>query len=212
MSNAMTSGKGFFPVNSAPYSPLECLSNVTEPTAVITSSLHGTRGRLQRAAPFAAALRREVVQAMQTLSDEMRSSGRDALSIKGFELEAERIARRRMEEHGRGGVVGVRPHFSREWQSRHRSRTWHRLLGSGRLREREADRRHAASARARHAVPGPGLPGSQRLPRSPRRLVPLAVDSDARAVRADLPADHPRRSAARLGEGGWAAAARSGGL
>src|SRR5207302_4391430 len=56
MSNAMTSGKGFFPVNGAPYTPLECLSNVTEPTAVIKSLLHGTRGRLQRPAPFAAAL------------------------------------------------------------------------------------------------------------------------------------------------------------
>ena len=52
----MTSGKGFFPVNGAPYAPLECLSNVTEPTAVIKSFSHGTRGRLQRAAPFAAAL------------------------------------------------------------------------------------------------------------------------------------------------------------
>src|SRR5437762_6590242 len=56
MSNAMTSGKGFFPVNGAPYSPLECLSNVTEPTAVIKSFSHGARGALQRAAPFAAAL------------------------------------------------------------------------------------------------------------------------------------------------------------
>src|SRR5213082_89480 len=56
MSNAMTSGKGFFPVNGAPYSPLECLSNVTEPTAVIKSFSRGARGRLQRAAPFAAAL------------------------------------------------------------------------------------------------------------------------------------------------------------
>ncbi|TLY97436.1 MAG: DUF1800 domain-containing protein [Gammaproteobacteria bacterium] len=52
----MTSGKGFFPVNGAPYSPLECLSNVTEPTAVIKSFSHGARGKLQRAAPFAAAL------------------------------------------------------------------------------------------------------------------------------------------------------------
>ena len=52
----MTSGKGFFPVNGAPYSPLECLSNVTEPTAVIKSFSHGARGALQRAAPFAAAL------------------------------------------------------------------------------------------------------------------------------------------------------------
>ena len=52
----MTSGKGFFPVNGAPYTPLECLSNVTEPTAVIKSFSHGARGALQRAAPFAAAL------------------------------------------------------------------------------------------------------------------------------------------------------------
>src|SRR5947208_544208 len=51
-------------------------------------------------------LRREVAQAMQTLSDEMRSSGRDALSIKGFELEAERIARLMRDEY-RIGFVGV---------------------------------------------------------------------------------------------------------
>jgi uncharacterized protein (DUF1501 family) len=38
-------------------------------------------------------LRRQVAQAMQTLSEEMGSSSRGALSIKGFELEAERIAR-----------------------------------------------------------------------------------------------------------------------
>jgi uncharacterized protein (DUF1501 family) len=49
-------------------------------------------------------LRREVAQAMQTLSDEMRSSGRDALSIKGFELEAERIARLMRDEYRIGFV------------------------------------------------------------------------------------------------------------
>ena len=38
-------------------------------------------------------LRREVAQTMEALTEEMRSSSRDALSIKGFELEAERIAR-----------------------------------------------------------------------------------------------------------------------
>src|SRR3984885_8229881 len=38
-------------------------------------------------------LRREVAQAMESLSEEMRSSNRDAISIKGFELEAERMAR-----------------------------------------------------------------------------------------------------------------------
>ena len=38
-------------------------------------------------------LRRQVAQAMQQMSDEMRTSSRDALSIKGFELEAERMAR-----------------------------------------------------------------------------------------------------------------------
>ncbi len=51
-------------------------------------------------------LRREVAQAMQTLSDEMRSSGRDALSIKGFEPEAERIARLMRDEY-RIGFVDV---------------------------------------------------------------------------------------------------------
>src|SRR5207302_5784645 len=49
---------------------------------------------------------REVAQAMQTLADEMRSSGRDALSIKGFELEAERIARLMRDEY-RIGFVDV---------------------------------------------------------------------------------------------------------
>jgi uncharacterized protein (DUF1501 family) len=38
-------------------------------------------------------LRREVAQAMESLTEEMRSSSRDAISIKGFELEAERMAR-----------------------------------------------------------------------------------------------------------------------
>ena len=38
-------------------------------------------------------LRRQVAQSMQQLSDEMRTSSREALTIKGFELEAERMAR-----------------------------------------------------------------------------------------------------------------------
>src|SRR5215472_16709986 len=38
-------------------------------------------------------LRRQVAQAMQQLSEEMRTSSRDALTIKGFELETERMAR-----------------------------------------------------------------------------------------------------------------------
>lgn len=38
-------------------------------------------------------LRREVAHSMDALSEEMRASSRDALTIKGFELEAERIAR-----------------------------------------------------------------------------------------------------------------------
>jgi uncharacterized protein (DUF1501 family) len=37
-------------------------------------------------------LRRQVAQTMQQLAEEMRSASRDALSIKGFELEAERMA------------------------------------------------------------------------------------------------------------------------
>jgi uncharacterized protein (DUF1501 family) len=49
-------------------------------------------------------LRREVAQTMETLSDEMRSAGRDALSIKGFELEAERIARMMRDEYRIGFV------------------------------------------------------------------------------------------------------------
>jgi uncharacterized protein (DUF1501 family) len=51
-------------------------------------------------------LRREVAEAMQTLSDEMKSSGRDALTIKGFELEAERIARL-MRDSYRIGFVDI---------------------------------------------------------------------------------------------------------
>ena len=51
-------------------------------------------------------LRRDVAQAMQALSDEMSSAGRDALSIKGFELEAERIARL-MRDTYRIGFVDV---------------------------------------------------------------------------------------------------------
>ena len=38
-------------------------------------------------------LRRQVAQTMQQLAEEMRTASRDALSIKGFELEAERMAR-----------------------------------------------------------------------------------------------------------------------
>ena len=38
-------------------------------------------------------LRRQVAQALQQLDEEMRTSSRNALSIKGFELEAERMAR-----------------------------------------------------------------------------------------------------------------------
>ena len=51
-------------------------------------------------------LRREVAQAMQALTEEMKASGRDALSIKGFELEAERIARL-MRDSYRIGFVDV---------------------------------------------------------------------------------------------------------
>jgi uncharacterized protein (DUF1501 family) len=49
-------------------------------------------------------LRREVAKTMETLSDEMRASGRDALSIKGFELEAERMARLMRDEYRIGFV------------------------------------------------------------------------------------------------------------
>jgi uncharacterized protein (DUF1501 family) len=51
-------------------------------------------------------LRRQVAQAMQQLSDEMRTSSRDALSIKGFELEAERMARL-MRDSYRIGFVDI---------------------------------------------------------------------------------------------------------
>jgi uncharacterized protein (DUF1501 family) len=51
-------------------------------------------------------LRRQVAQAMQTLDDEMRASSRNALSIKGFELEAERMARL-MRDSYRIGFVDI---------------------------------------------------------------------------------------------------------
>jgi uncharacterized protein (DUF1501 family) len=51
-------------------------------------------------------LRRQVAQTMESLSEEMRASGRDALSIKGFELEAERIARL-MRDSYRLGFVDI---------------------------------------------------------------------------------------------------------
>jgi uncharacterized protein (DUF1501 family) len=51
-------------------------------------------------------LRRQVAQTMESLSQEMQASGRDALSIKGFELEAERIARL-MRDSYRLGFVDI---------------------------------------------------------------------------------------------------------
>jgi uncharacterized protein (DUF1501 family) len=51
-------------------------------------------------------LRREVAQTMEQLSEEMRGASRDALSIKGFELEAERMARL-MRDTYRIGFVDV---------------------------------------------------------------------------------------------------------
>jgi uncharacterized protein (DUF1501 family) len=51
-------------------------------------------------------LRREVAQSMAALSEEMRASSRDALSIKGFELEAERMARL-MRDNYRIGFVDI---------------------------------------------------------------------------------------------------------
>jgi uncharacterized protein (DUF1501 family) len=51
-------------------------------------------------------LRRQVAQTMESLGQEMKASGRDALSIKGFELEAERIARL-MRDSYRLGFVDI---------------------------------------------------------------------------------------------------------
>jgi uncharacterized protein (DUF1501 family) len=51
-------------------------------------------------------LRRQVAQAMEQLSEEMKTSSRDALSIKGFELEAERMARL-MRDSYRLGFVDI---------------------------------------------------------------------------------------------------------
>src|ERR1700757_5275254 len=59
---------------------------------------------LEQAVASGLELRREVAQAMQTLSDEMRASGRDALTIKGFELQAERMARLMRDEYRIGFV------------------------------------------------------------------------------------------------------------
>jgi len=49
-------------------------------------------------------LRRQVAQAMQALDEEMRASSRNALSIKGFELEAERMARLMRDDYRIGFV------------------------------------------------------------------------------------------------------------
>ena len=51
-------------------------------------------------------LRREVARAMEQLSQEMRTASRDALSIRGFELEAQRMARL-MRDNYRIGFVDV---------------------------------------------------------------------------------------------------------
>ena len=51
-------------------------------------------------------LRRQVAQTMESLTQEMKASGRDALSIKGFELEAERLARL-MRDSYRLGFVDI---------------------------------------------------------------------------------------------------------
>ncbi len=51
-------------------------------------------------------LRRQVAQAMQAMDEEMRTSSRNALSIKGFELEAERMARL-MRDSYRIGFVDI---------------------------------------------------------------------------------------------------------
>ena len=51
-------------------------------------------------------LRRQVAQSMEALSEEMRASSSDALSIKGFELEAERMARL-MRDSYRIGFVDI---------------------------------------------------------------------------------------------------------
>ena len=51
-------------------------------------------------------LRRDVAQTMQMLEQEMTSAGRDAISIKGFELEAQRIARL-MRDQYRIGFVDI---------------------------------------------------------------------------------------------------------
>jgi uncharacterized protein (DUF1501 family) len=51
-------------------------------------------------------LRRQVAHAMEQLSEEMKNSSRDALSIKGFELEAERMARL-MRDSYRLGFVDI---------------------------------------------------------------------------------------------------------
>jgi uncharacterized protein (DUF1501 family) len=49
-------------------------------------------------------LRRQVAQTLQQLDDEMRSASRNAVSIKGFELEAERIARLMRDDYRLGFV------------------------------------------------------------------------------------------------------------
>jgi hypothetical protein len=55
------------------------------------------------------------------------------------------VARRRMEQYRRRRAVGIRPHLSRERQSRHRSWPRHGVLGARRRDQRRHDRRRAAA-------------------------------------------------------------------
>ena len=52
---------------------------------------------------------------------------------------------RRMEQHRRGGAVGIRPHLPRKRQPRHRPRAWHRVLDIGRRHQRRQHRRRTAA-------------------------------------------------------------------
>ena len=64
------------------------------------------------------------------------------------------VARRGVEQYRGRGAFGVRPNFSRERQSRHRSRPWHGVLGARRLDQRRHHCGRAAALGARHAVSG----------------------------------------------------------
>jgi hypothetical protein len=88
------------------------------------------------------------------------------LSGLGRGLQAFAVAGPGMEQHGRGGVVRVRPHVPGERQPRHRSRARHCLLGA---------RRRGATAAA-----SPASSGAWSVPRCSRTATTRCSTTTAR--------------------------------